>query len=101
MKMKRMKTFKVRGKTYNVLLQLKKDYGLKDGDEVIWWLLNEVAHSREANAKSEVIQKYEPIEPPEHLKQEAPLPIPEPEPEPPKENIRDVEKRIDELLGDR
>ena len=42
MKRKRWRSFKITQSTYNLLLHIKKDYGLKNGDEIINWLLDNV-----------------------------------------------------------
>ena len=95
-----MKKFMIRSKTYDVLLQIKRDYNLKDGDAVIWWLLNEIKNSREASAKSETITKYEPV------KEIQPVPLKpvvnlEEQLKPLKKEVRDIEMEIDRLLESR
>jgi len=38
----RWRNFKITQSTYNRLLHIKKDYGLKNGDEIINWLMDNV-----------------------------------------------------------
>ena len=42
MKRIRWRNFKITQPTFNRLLHIKKDYGLKNGDEIINWLLDNV-----------------------------------------------------------
>lgn len=42
MKRIRWRSFKITQSTFNRLLHIKKDYGLKNGDEIINWLLDNV-----------------------------------------------------------
>lgn len=62
---KKTRKFEVASNTYDVMVQIKKDYGLQNGDEVIWWLIREVGKGQEASAKSEAIpppvQQLQPV----------------------------------------
>lgn len=114
---KKTKKFEVGLDTYDVLVDIKKRYGLKDGDDVIWWLIREVSKGQETPVKSEDIpqvqqptpspapiqqpvQQQPVITPPPHYqkKQEIPYYPPVPTEQPPtKKPIHEIHDEIDKL----
>jgi len=72
MKRIRWRNFKITQPTYNRLLHIKKDYGLKNGDDVINWLMDNVT-----------LEQYV-------------LPNGDEE----RENIESIENEVDKVIGD-
>ena len=66
MKRIRWRSFKITQPTFNRLLHIKKDYGLKNGDEIINWLLDNVTLEQyvlpDGDDKVEDIENIESIE---------------------------------------
>jgi len=84
----RWKNFKVSGQTYDVLLQMKKDMKLENGDAVIKWMLNEIYRLQgwDVDEPHEEVAEFKPDIPPKQpvIKQE-----------------HDVHEDIDKLLEEK
>jgi len=81
MKRIRWRSFKITQSTFNRLLHIKKDYGLKNGDEIINWLLDNVTLEQYVlpnGDEREDIERIESIE----------------------DDIESIENEVDKVIGD-
>ena len=108
---KKRKSFKVNNNTYDTLVQIKKDYRLKNGDDVIWYMINLIQEQVKQLEKLQTPQPETIAKEPVELKPvstdvaDSPITLLQetdqiPELKPIAKKTEEVHDEIDKVLGD-